>query len=159
VTPNQLAGAIAALPSLEPATRAEAAKRLIEDAKGVLAEVRRTAITEMLTSMTYQQAADRLGVSPAAVNAAVTKQHARDPIAVRGVIEPAVRAWAGGRQGFGEREITALTAAILSGWLEAVGHGGARPGLRKYVARYLRETEGPGSPQPSAAPPERPRGA
>jgi hypothetical protein len=75
-TAEQLAQAIAALAGLGPAGRAQAAKQLIEDAKTVLSGVRWDAIDELLTASTYQQAADELGVSPAAINAAVTKRRA-----------------------------------------------------------------------------------
>lgn len=75
-TAEQLAEAIAALAGLDPAERARAARQLIEDAKAVLSGVRRDAIDELLTARTYQQAADELGVSPAAINAAITKRRA-----------------------------------------------------------------------------------
>ena len=75
-TAEQLAQAIAALAGLGPAERAQAAKQLIEDAKAVLSGVRRDAIDELLTTKTYQQVADELDVSPAAINAAVTKRRA-----------------------------------------------------------------------------------
>jgi hypothetical protein len=67
---------VAALPGLDPAARAQEARQLIEDAKAVLSTARRAAITEMLTTRTYEQAAAELGVSAAAVNAAVTKHRA-----------------------------------------------------------------------------------
>jgi Sigma-70, region 4 len=76
VNPEQLAEAIAALPGLPPSARAQAAKRLINEAKATLSTVRRRAITQMLEDMTYKQAAVELGVSPAAINAAVTAEHA-----------------------------------------------------------------------------------
>jgi hypothetical protein len=83
VTPQQLADAIAALPGLEPAERARAARRLMEEANGilsVLSDIRDQAIAEMLDGgRTYQQAAAELGVSAAAINAAVTGQRARNP--------------------------------------------------------------------------------
>jgi uncharacterized protein (DUF433 family) len=80
LTPQQLADAIAALPRMEPAERARAARRLIEETKGVLSGVRLEAIAEMLDrGMTYQQAAAELEVSAAAINAAVTGQRARSP--------------------------------------------------------------------------------
>lgn len=75
-TAEQLAEAIAALAGLDPAERARAARQLIEDAKAVLSGVRWDAIDELLTTRTYQQAADEVGVSVAAINAAITKRRA-----------------------------------------------------------------------------------
>ncbi len=154
MTPEELAEAVAALPGLEPAARALAARQLIEQAKGVLADVRRTAIAEMLDSgLTYKQAAAQLGISAAAINGAVTELHARDPRLARQAIEAEVRAWAGHaarRPPRTEREITRITDRILKGWLEAAVRGGYPGGLRGYVAGRLRQDEGKTVPQPAA---------
>jgi uncharacterized protein (DUF433 family) len=74
----ELAAATAALPSADPVTRACAARELIEWAKDTYSRVRQDSIAEALAAgRTYEELADELGVSAAAINAAVTARNAR----------------------------------------------------------------------------------
>lgn len=74
----ELAAATAALPSADPVTRACAARELIEWAKDTYSRVRQDSIAEALAAgRTYEELADELGVSAAAINAAVTTRNAR----------------------------------------------------------------------------------
>jgi hypothetical protein len=69
----ELAAATAALPFADPVNRARAAKELIDRAKATYSRVRRDSIVEALAAgRTYQELADELGVSTAAINAAVS---------------------------------------------------------------------------------------
>lgn len=70
---EDLVTAIAALAATEPVERARQAKGLIDRSKAVLSRTRRAAIAEALRGgRTYEQLAAELGVSAAAINAAVT---------------------------------------------------------------------------------------
>lgn len=67
-----LAAAIAGLDALDPIERARQAKALIVDAQRVLADLQREAVYQATRSQSYAEVAEALGVSPVAVNLAVT---------------------------------------------------------------------------------------
>lgn len=74
----ELVAATQLLLSSTPINRAELAKRLIDQAKSTYSRVRQDAIAEALDEgRTYEELAAELGVSAAAINAAVTARNAR----------------------------------------------------------------------------------
>jgi len=82
-----LAAATAALLSAGPVDRACMAKELIDEAKETFSRVRQDSIAEALAGgRTYEQLAGELGVSSAAINAAITARNAR--LAVQTVVTP-----------------------------------------------------------------------
>ncbi|HEY2673921.1 MAG TPA: hypothetical protein VGJ07_26600 [Rugosimonospora sp.] len=88
-----LAGSMTAILDLDPLTAARSAPRLIDEAKSVMAAVRKAAIAEAAQSMTHAEIADGLGVSPSAVNNALVEHRAhvlrRTPVAAGSVREGA----------------------------------------------------------------------
>ncbi len=73
---DALAQAVAGILDLDPVHAARSAPRLIDEAKAVLAEVRRSAIAEAVGEMTHAELAALLGVSPSAVNNTVCEHRA-----------------------------------------------------------------------------------
>jgi hypothetical protein len=101
----ELAAATAALSAAEPVDRARAAKALIDVAKETYSQVRQDAIAEALAAgRTYEELAGELGVSAAAINAAVTARNSR-----RGAGAVIVTAHKGG----GPKEIPGRAGRII----------------------------------------------
>jgi predicted HTH transcriptional regulator len=75
MTTKELAEAIDALPAMEPAARARAAKELMEVARGVLAAERAAAMLEATTgpgAVSRSELARRLGISRQQVTKAIS---------------------------------------------------------------------------------------
>lgn len=75
VTPTDLDGlceAIGRLDAMGPVDRAKAAGALINAAQTLLGAARREAVYEASRARPYRDLADELGVTPAAINVAVT---------------------------------------------------------------------------------------
>jgi DNA-directed RNA polymerase specialized sigma24 family protein len=71
-----LADSLTGILDLDPLAAARSAPRLIDEAKSVMAAVRKAAIAEAARSMTHAEIADGLGVSPSAVNNALVEHRA-----------------------------------------------------------------------------------
>lgn len=76
---TELAGLILTLPGLPAEDRALRARRLVNQAKTVLAEVGDQATAELAAETGYKEAAHRLGVSESMINKAVSRQRSRTP--------------------------------------------------------------------------------
>jgi DNA-directed RNA polymerase specialized sigma24 family protein len=74
---DALAQAVAGILDLDPVHAARSAPRLIDEAKAVMAAVRRSAIAEAVGEMTHAELAALLGVSPSAVNNTLVEHRAR----------------------------------------------------------------------------------
>jgi DNA-directed RNA polymerase specialized sigma24 family protein len=72
-----LADSLSAILDLEPLSAARLAPRLIDEAKSVMAAVRKASIARAARGMTHAQIADGLGVSASAVNAAIVEHRAQ----------------------------------------------------------------------------------
>jgi DNA-directed RNA polymerase specialized sigma24 family protein len=81
-----LADAVASLPDLDPIDAAQLAPRLIDEAKSVMAAVRKRAISDATARMTHAEVAARLGVSTSAVNNAIVEHRAA--LAAHGSVTP-----------------------------------------------------------------------
>ncbi|GAA5190861.1 hypothetical protein GCM10023322_46980 [Rugosimonospora acidiphila] len=82
-----LADSMVHMLDLDPLAVARSAPRLIDEAKSVMAAVRKAAIAEAAQSMTHAEIADGLGVSASAVNNALVEHRAtilRKPVAAAG---------------------------------------------------------------------------
>ncbi|WP_203921385.1 hypothetical protein [Rugosimonospora africana] len=71
-----LADSLTGILELDALSAARSAPRLIDEAKSVLAAVRRAAIADAARDMTHAQIAQDLGVSPSAVNNALVEHRA-----------------------------------------------------------------------------------
>jgi DNA-directed RNA polymerase specialized sigma24 family protein len=72
-----LADSVSTILDLDPLAAARTAPRLIDEAKSVMAAVRKASIAAAAQGMTHAQIAEGLGVSPSAVNAAIVEHRAR----------------------------------------------------------------------------------
>lgn len=75
---RQLAADIAALAGCDALDRAQRAPGLIERAKGVLGQERTAAMYEATRHCSYEEVAEQLGISTAAVNKAITAYRRRE---------------------------------------------------------------------------------
>ena len=73
---NALADSVNTILDLDPLVAARLAPRLIDEAKSVMAAVRKASIARAARDMTHAQIAQGLGVSPSAVNAALVEHRA-----------------------------------------------------------------------------------
>ncbi len=71
-----LADSLTGILDLDPLSAARSAPRLIDEAKSVMAAVRKAAIAEAARNMTHAEIAEGLGVSPSAVNNALVEHRA-----------------------------------------------------------------------------------
>ena len=73
---SALADSVNTILDLDPLVAARLAPRLIDEAKSVMAAVRKASIARAAREMTHAQIAEGLGVSPSAVNAAIVEHRA-----------------------------------------------------------------------------------
>jgi DNA-directed RNA polymerase specialized sigma24 family protein len=72
-----LAGSVTAILDLDPLSAARDAPRIIDEAKSVMAAVRKAAIAQAAQNMTHAEIAAGLGVSSSTVNNALVEHRAR----------------------------------------------------------------------------------
>ena len=81
---SALADSMNTILDLDPLAAARTAPRLIDEAKSVMAAVRKASIARAAREMTHAQIAEGLGVSPSAVNAAIVEHRAQLALSVTG---------------------------------------------------------------------------